>query len=118
MKTESRNPQFAGRIHLGGFRLAASVVLMLLPLVVGLLSVVVQLVLHVYLWNIRQVRENAFPLFLATPPLFLVVAIISTWRSASRGGQWMLGTGIAILLGMGLVACSWFVVLIGGFAMK
>jgi len=97
---------------------SADAISLFLPAIVGLLSLVAQVLMHFFLWNIRSIRAIAFPLFLGSVPLFLIVAFYTIWRAIDRGCAWLAVAGIAILAGLGLVGFTWLIVLFGGFEMK
>ena len=92
-------------------------VCLLLPLFVSLLSLVVQIVMHSVFWNIRSVRDSAFPLFLLSALLFPFVAV-SSWRSATSGGSWVIGSVGSIVFGLAILGCTLIYVFICWFAMK
>lgn len=89
-----------------------------LPLVVSLVSLVIQYVMHTVFWEARSVRDSAFPLFLISVPFFLIIAGGSIRQSTTRGGEWVMGSVVSIVAGVGIMGCTTIYVFIGGFAMK
>ncbi len=76
---------------------------LLLPLAVSLVSLGIQYVMHTVLWEARFVRDSAFPLFLISVPVFLIVASGSIRQSTTRGGEWVVGSVVSILAGIGII---------------
>jgi len=118
MSPKGVDPYSSKRLQFDWPVLSADVVLMFLPVIVGLMSLIIQIVMHFFFWNFRPIRSIAFPLFLVSLPLFLVVAFVSLFRATDRGCLGVLGTLAVVLMGLGLVACTWVIVLFGGFEMK
>ena len=89
-----------------------------LPLVVSLLPLVAEVVMLSVCGNTRSVRGSAFPLVLISALLFPFGAVVSSRRSATRGGPWVQGSLASIVLGLAILGCSLLFVFIGGFEMK
>jgi Na+-driven multidrug efflux pump len=111
-------PNSSKRRPASGISLMVDRACLFLPLVFSLLALVVQVVMHSVYWNIRSVRDSAFPLFLISALLFPFVAVVSSLRSATRGGSWVIGSVASNVLGLAILGCTLLYVFIGGFGMK
>ena len=127
MNVEPLKPK-SSKLAPGGWpSLIAAAIRMLLPLFIGILSLIAQLLWHDYYWGIPtfggeyihrahtvEYAAVAFPLWFFSAAFFIIVVVYSVWKATRRGALSVIGTVFAAVVGGLVLAFAGLTGLMGG----